>query len=328
MLQHIQFRTGLATHRTSITPLKGEALWDHDTKELFVGDGITQGGIQIAGPSITTTLHGNVVCTPPIANGDILMYDSSGPYWKNIKLELKILDDFNLGSASNNQMLKYDSSIQKWINFTPSFSHTDLVDFNLTGAMNGDILVYNSSSNTWNRSPRINIRDNIDYNVNAGYKHIFRINNIEVASVDQYGLAGAHYNADYAETFLTELTELPLEGTPVGLNDNGRVITLKNEEVGTSNFIGLISYHPGHLLGDRHSTGWDDTLKNLKRLPVALFGQVLVDIDIEEGNVDLIIGEYGKLIKKEKYHQPSVTVVAKTLYPKNGKMLVLIRGGF
>ncbi len=325
-LQHVEYRHGLAANRMSITPHRGEPLWDYDTKRLYVGDGITVGGISIAGPSLETVLYGNVNCTPPINDGDILMYDNSVPEWKNTTLTLANIHDVNFGTASDQQMLKFDASSNKWINFSPNFNSSALSEFDLTGSTNGDTLVFNNNDSEYQPSNKINVQDDIVHNVETGYKHIFKINGIEVASVDQYGLAGAHYNSDYAETFLTDLLELPDEGTPVGLNNSGKVITLENELIGTSNFIGLISYHPGHILGPRKQSGWEDTLNELHRIPVALFGQILVDLDINDCNSELIIN-MGQLIKREKYHSDKFKTVAKTLYRKNRKMLVLIRGG-
>ena len=264
MLQHVQYRHGLETNRLSVTPLRGEPLWAYDEKRLYVGDGITPGGIWIAGPAIAELLYGEVICTPPIDDNDILIYDASESHWENRKLTLGNIFDVNLGSALNDQMLKYDETIAEWINFTPNFDSSMLADFDLTGVSNGDMLSYDATDSRYEVTSKINIQDDINYNVDTGYKHIFKINNIEVASVDQYGLAGAHYNSDFAETFLTNLTKLPLEGTPVGLDHNGKVITLENEEIGTANFIGLVSYHPGHLLGHREPSGWKDTLINLR----------------------------------------------------------------
>lgn len=44
----LQFRRGLATDRTSITPVAGEPLYTTDTKKLYIGDGTTAGGVVVS----------------------------------------------------------------------------------------------------------------------------------------------------------------------------------------------------------------------------------------------------------------------------------------
>lgn len=45
----LQFRRGTDAQRTAVTPAAGEPLWVTDTTKLYVGDGTTAGGIEIAG---------------------------------------------------------------------------------------------------------------------------------------------------------------------------------------------------------------------------------------------------------------------------------------
>lgn len=52
--QKIQVKRGLNTNRTSVTPSSGEMLWTTDTKNLYVGDGTTAGGVFIGGNSSVT----------------------------------------------------------------------------------------------------------------------------------------------------------------------------------------------------------------------------------------------------------------------------------
>jgi Major tropism determinant N-terminal domain len=51
MSQKIQIRRGVEAQRTLITPDVGELLFTTDTKELFVGDGATAGGILVSASS-------------------------------------------------------------------------------------------------------------------------------------------------------------------------------------------------------------------------------------------------------------------------------------
>ena len=47
MAQTIQIKRGLEANRTGITPALGELIWTTDTKNLYVGDGTTAGGIKV-----------------------------------------------------------------------------------------------------------------------------------------------------------------------------------------------------------------------------------------------------------------------------------------
>ena len=50
----LQVRRGLEADRGSITPAQGEPIFTTDTKQLFVGDGTTVGGIQVGGGGTLT----------------------------------------------------------------------------------------------------------------------------------------------------------------------------------------------------------------------------------------------------------------------------------
>ena len=47
MSNQIQFRRGVESNRGSITPSAGEPVWITDDKKLYIGDGLTPGGVDI-----------------------------------------------------------------------------------------------------------------------------------------------------------------------------------------------------------------------------------------------------------------------------------------
>jgi hypothetical protein len=51
MSQKIQIRRGVEAQRVLVTPDAGELLFTTDTKEVFVGDGATVGGVPVSGGS-------------------------------------------------------------------------------------------------------------------------------------------------------------------------------------------------------------------------------------------------------------------------------------
>lgn len=52
MSQKIQIRRGVEAQRASITPDVGEPLFTTDSKQLFIGDGATAGGLLVGGGSV------------------------------------------------------------------------------------------------------------------------------------------------------------------------------------------------------------------------------------------------------------------------------------
>ena len=53
MSQKIQIRRGVEAQRALITPDAGEPLFTTDTKQLFIGDGSTAGGVLVGGGSMS-----------------------------------------------------------------------------------------------------------------------------------------------------------------------------------------------------------------------------------------------------------------------------------
>ena len=45
----LQLRRGTDAERLTITPAEGEPVWTTDTTKLYVGNGVTAGGIAVAG---------------------------------------------------------------------------------------------------------------------------------------------------------------------------------------------------------------------------------------------------------------------------------------
>ena len=67
MSQKIQFRRGTTAQRTAVTLDSGEPGWDTDTNRLYVGDGTTPGGVNLAAVSSVNGASGTVV----LDDGDV-----------------------------------------------------------------------------------------------------------------------------------------------------------------------------------------------------------------------------------------------------------------
>jgi hypothetical protein len=81
----LRLRRGTDAERLLITPLEGELLYITDTKELYIGDGTTLGGVRITGQ----------------------VSDGAGT--------LDELSDVTLGTLQNNDILAYDAVTEQWI---------------------------------------------------------------------------------------------------------------------------------------------------------------------------------------------------------------------
>jgi hypothetical protein len=144
-------------------------------------------------------------------------------------------------------------------------------------------------------------------NVPSGQTIYFQTGGTTRAYVNDYGLVGAVYNSDLAEGFITVEPRLPEEGTVMVFTDDGRVM----KAVNGGSFAGIVSYHPGLLLGMTHN--WEEEYQKHKKVPLALVGQVYAKVDGGKKGVKpgdpLTVGKDG-MLKKAKRNQE---VVAKAM---------------
>jgi hypothetical protein len=69
MSQKIQFRRGVDAQRTLVTPDVGEPVFATDTKEFYIGDGATPGGVLVTGAFIPSSYVQKLRGTAAIASG-------------------------------------------------------------------------------------------------------------------------------------------------------------------------------------------------------------------------------------------------------------------
>jgi hypothetical protein len=110
----LQIRRGTTSQRLSITPLVSELVYDTTTKLVYVGDGVTAGGIAIDQDSSPDFPLGDLsdIDLNNLAEGDILIYD--GTDWVNSELSFSSLVGVNLNSPEVNQVLKFNGT--SWSN--------------------------------------------------------------------------------------------------------------------------------------------------------------------------------------------------------------------
>lgn len=81
----IQLRRGTNAERATITPVEGELIYTTDTKTLFVGDGDTQGGIQVSNVGALTDPTFNSLTFAPALGSAIIKNETS-----NSNMEFRI----------------------------------------------------------------------------------------------------------------------------------------------------------------------------------------------------------------------------------------------
>lgn len=172
----LQIRRGTEAERLTITPLAGEVVFTTDTKYLYVGDGITVGGVSVSEQSqdaiaslvsgshtgiyftyndstnqLTATVTGGVdslntltdVSISGAVNDHLLKY-AAGVGWINGSIGIDVLNDVNIVNPVAETVLKYDGAA--WINGRISLDSLSDVTLSSGWTLN-DILYFNGT--TW-----------------------------------------------------------------------------------------------------------------------------------------------------------------------------------
>ena len=111
----LRLRRGTDAERQIITPVEGELVYVTDTKELFVGDGSTVGGLRVTG-EIPDGINGltDVDAALP-QDGDILVYDTASSEWEAVQLLLEDLPDVNAAGILDGQVLAWDNASSSFV---------------------------------------------------------------------------------------------------------------------------------------------------------------------------------------------------------------------
>ena len=113
-------------------------------------DKLVQGGSEV---SVLTDLQDVTVSS--VTNGQVLKFNSTSQKWENanedsVSIGIDDLTDVDITTASNAQVLSYNGTSGKWVNTSlPSTDLDDLTDVALSNPANGQVLKFNSSTNKW-----------------------------------------------------------------------------------------------------------------------------------------------------------------------------------
>jgi len=167
----LEFRRGSDADRATITPLSGEPIWTTDTHVLYVGDGVTQGGIQVAGGG-----GGGYINTSTLYSGEATAFLNDQGHFQATQLLASEgtgatngfsfyqdgSEDTGMFSAGDGNLSLYSNS-QQVVNLnTTRFQFLKTVDFNNNQVNNVNQIQFNDetvqttaytgSSNPFNQS--------------------------------------------------------------------------------------------------------------------------------------------------------------------------------
>lgn len=234
----LQIRRGTDAERLSITPEAGEPVFTLDTKEFFIGDGITQGGVLVSGtlvnegtPALGADLDlngnnivgtGNINITGTVtASGNINLGDGAED---NVIVGGQIASSLIPGTGST-----YDlgTSTDAWANLYADNITTNVISASsISGTLDGDVngSVYRDDSTTvlvdaingtlgGNLLGNVRKSDNSEDILNTTNKTL----NIQSITFDTTGPQGAIITTPGDLTMFTKTTFLTLD-TPDSAN--------------------------------------------------------------------------------------------------------------
>jgi hypothetical protein len=238
----LRLRRGTDAERLLITPLEGELIYTTDTKKLYVGDGITLGGVAVdtgAGgladlsqSSINDLADVNADSTIP-SNGDVLAYDASSGDWRAVA---------PTGSGGG----------------ATELSQLSDVDNTVTVAGFGDVLIYDSVQQTWTASDLSGLEYNISIRGNDSTILVDAINDVLRGNLigDVTGTLRGAVDGDLTGSVFADDSTLIIDGINKfsfannrgnTLAADGTIVVDANAKIVTANVIGNLT---GNVSGD------------------------------------------------------------------------------
>lgn len=113
---HLRLRRGTDAERLLITPKEAELIYVTDTKKIYVGDGSTLGGLEVAASDLYSIGEIPDVDISGVSAGQVLKWDGSG--FVTVDNNINDISDVTITSSSNNDILRYDAGSSQWVNDT------------------------------------------------------------------------------------------------------------------------------------------------------------------------------------------------------------------
>ena len=131
---NLQLRRGTASEVSGIIPLQGEPVWDTTNNILYIGDGVTYGGVKVAYPVISTVATNYTISTDGSPLSPITLSPINS-IW-HIEATYRIQDDWN---SHGNTIIVFQ---------TTSFSGINRPDGSSAGTVYGTFTVTNDEGTT------------------------------------------------------------------------------------------------------------------------------------------------------------------------------------
>ena len=154
----LQFRKVLEEQRLTFTPVVGEPIYTLDTRKLYLGDGITPGGVNIISNITVQDFVNAELDEEDLRDGDFLWYSDAEDKWKIGKhpLETSGLDDVTTPEEVElGFMLVYNAETSKWIIREPlPKSLNDINEFTVESELTvNSLLEYNQETLQFESAP-------------------------------------------------------------------------------------------------------------------------------------------------------------------------------
>ena len=281
----LRLRRGTDAERLLITPLEGELIYTTDTKKLYVGDGITIGGIAIntaggggggladlSNSSINDLADVNADSSMP-SGGDVLAYDATSGDWRSKELTLDEVGDVDASAPNNGEVLAYNSGTGNWEakvvaganNTLSGLDDVAIVVGDSTEPVDGEVLVWEQTNQRWRPGTMSieNITDIFSFNENEAdmlawdaveqrYKNTdtirTKIANTEITTDNLTAVTITTTNIDGNFATFTNVDSLSFQGDLVAADSTVIV------DVGTATFNGFLigeseGTHTGPTIG-------------------------------------------------------------------------------
>jgi len=131
----LQIRRGTDTSRQSVTPAEGELVYATDTKRVYVGDGVTAGGVAVGSGSSGSGATYSISAETTTGGANLRLTGSDAS-----------TDDVKLAAGSNVTITRTDANTITIASTASGGSATDLnslTDVVLTSPSQGQVLKYN-----------------------------------------------------------------------------------------------------------------------------------------------------------------------------------------
>lgn len=226
----LKIRRGTDTERQTITPDLGEPIFTTDTKQLFVGDGSTVGGVLVSTPTgeYVQDLVAEQLVTNGTHSGITFSYDDAGDGAIDASVSINsstsgflsgIDNHLNTSSATIGQLLQWDGSDYDWVAAPITYGDGDVdAHLNQSNPTAGYVLSWNGSDYAWVAQTSTYSSFNSDFdtrlstkstdNLSEGSSNLYYTDaRVDTRITASNPYTSSNFNTDFASKSTTNLSE-------------------------------------------------------------------------------------------------------------------------